>query len=78
MTVTATRTSPELADAPCSVGECLEVASTMGSATVRIDPMTGAPPDFETVIFGLPLCANHAYLLRRGCRLVDFQSGLWA
>jgi len=76
MTMTAPLISPELADAPCSVGECLETASTLGSATVRIDPTTGAPPDFETITFGLPLCANHAHLLHRGCRLVQFISGL--
>ena len=76
MTATAFRAISELADAPCSVGECLETASTMGTATVRIDPHTVAPPDFTTVTFGLPLCGNHAHLLRRGCRLVDFQSGL--
>jgi hypothetical protein len=69
-------TSPELGEAPCSVGECLRTASTMGTATVSIDPRTGAPPDFETVMFGLPLCLDHAHLLRRGCLLVDFNSGL--
>ena len=36
----------------------------------------GAPPDFRTVTFGLPLCADHAHLLRLGCTLTDFHSGL--
>jgi len=76
MTLTAFRASAELADVPCSVGECLEPASTMGSATVCIDPLVEAPPDFQTLTFGLPLCSNHAHLLHRGCQLLDFQTGL--
>ena len=75
MTMTA-HVSPELADAPCSVAECLETASSMAAATVSVDPQTGAPPDFEIVTFGLPLCVNHAHLLRRGCALLDFHSGI--
>jgi len=76
MTMTATRSSSELADAPCSVGECLEPAVTLATATVSIGGRTVAPPDFHTLAFGLPLCENHAVLLRQGCRLVDFHSGL--
>jgi hypothetical protein len=48
----------------------------MGAATVRFDPNVGAPPDFEIVAFGLPLCVNHAHLLRRGCDLLAFHSGI--
>lgn len=48
----------------------------MGSATVVIDPRVGAPPDFETVTLGLPLCTDHAHLLRLGCTLTHFTSGL--
>jgi len=48
-------TSVELADSPCSVAECLETAQLMGSATVRVNPGVGAPPDFETLTVGLPL-----------------------
>jgi hypothetical protein len=59
MTVTAPL-NPELSDSPCSVAECLEGAQLMGSATVRINPCLGAPPDFETLTVGLPLCTNHA------------------
>jgi hypothetical protein len=76
VTVTAPFASRELADAPCSVGECFRTASTMGTATVRVDPRAGAPPDFASVVFGLPLCLDHAHLLRRGCHLIDFHSGL--
>jgi hypothetical protein len=68
--------NPELADSRCSVGECLETAYLMGSATVRINPGIGAPPDFETLTLGLPLCTNHAHLLRLGCSLTQFNSGL--
>jgi hypothetical protein len=75
MTVTAALCS-ELADSPCSVADCLETADVMGSATVAIDPATPAPPDFATVTFGLPLCVDHAHLLRLGCRLSRFSSGL--
>ena len=45
MTLTALA-SPELADSPCSVAECLEPAGRMASATVDIDPRMGAPADF--------------------------------
>ena len=75
MTMTA-HVSPELADAPCSVGECLETAASLGTATVAVDPQTGAPPDFGIVTFGLPLCLNHAHLLRQGCALLAFHSGI--
>lgn len=75
MTVTAPIT-PDLSDTPCSVAECLDRAHVMGRATVRIDPRSDAPPDDEVVTFGLPLCANHAHLLREGCLLTDFSSGL--
>jgi hypothetical protein len=75
MTLTAALSS-ELADTPCSVADCLEVAQTMGSAGVRIDPGIDAPPDFATLTLGLPLCINHAHLLRLGCTLAHFSSGL--
>jgi hypothetical protein len=75
MTMTV-QINPDLADAPCSVAECLETASSMGAATVSIDPETGAPPDFGIVTLGLPLCSNHAHLLRQGCVLLDFHSGV--
>ncbi len=75
MTITAPL-SPELCDSPCSVADCLEAAALMGAATVSINPALGAPPDFETVTFGLPLCTNHAHLLRLGCTLTRFSSGL--
>jgi hypothetical protein len=75
MTLTALA-SPELADSPCSVAECLEPAGRMASATVDIDPRMGAPADFETITLGLPLCRNHAELLRLGCTLTRFTSGL--
>ena len=68
--------SIELADSPCSVADCLETAHTMGSASVRISPDIGAPADFESVTFGLPLCTDHAHLLRLGCTLTSFRSGL--
>ena len=68
--------SIELADSPCSVADCLETAHTMGSASVRISPDIGAPPDFESDTFGLPLCTDHAHLLRLGCTLTRFRSGL--
>jgi len=76
MTVTAQVSPGELADAPCSVAECFEPASTMGTATVSVDPHVGAPPDFDIVTFGLPICVNHAHLLRRGCELLEFRSGI--
>ncbi len=72
MTVTAPL-NPELSDSPCSVAECLETAQLMGSATVRINPCLGAPPDFETLTVGLPLCTNHAQLLRLRCTLTVHQ-----
>lgn len=76
MTSTAAPLSAELADSPCSVADCLETAQTMGSVSVLISPDVGAPPDFETVTFGLPLCIDHAHLLRLGCTLTRFSSGL--
>jgi hypothetical protein len=71
-----TPVSPDLAGSACSVAECLESAQVMGSATVRLDPGMEAPADFRTVTFGLPLCADHAHLLRLGCTLSVFRSGL--
>ena len=76
MTMTAQVSPEELADAPCSVAECFETASTMGTATVSVAPQAGAPPDFDIVTFGLPICVNHAHLLRQGCELLEFHSGL--
>jgi hypothetical protein len=76
MTLTSSRMNPELADTPCSVAECLEPACHMARAVVKIDPTTCAPPDFEVITFGLPLCVNHAHLLRRGCSLTHFDSGV--
>ena len=75
MTLTAA-VNPELCDSPCSVAECLEMAAVMGSATIAVDRAVGAPPDFEAVTLGLPLCVNHAHLLRLGCTLTQFSSGL--
>jgi hypothetical protein len=75
VTVTAPL-SPDLADTPCSVAECLERAGLMGRATVRVDRRIGAPPDFEVITFGLPLCTDHAQMLRLGCTLDHFSSGI--
>jgi hypothetical protein len=75
MTVTAP-VSSDLLDTPCSVAECLERAYFMGRATVHVDPKTAAPPDFQVITLGLPLCVNHAHLLRMGCTLDRFSSGL--
>ena len=75
MTLT-TPVSPDLAGSACSIAECLEGAQVMGSATVRLDPGREAPADFQIVTFGLPLCPDHAHLLRLGCTLNDFRSGL--
>jgi hypothetical protein len=74
-----TRTFPivaELADSPCSVADCLEAASVMGRACVEIEPAAQAQPDFAQVTLGLPLCIDHAQLLRQGCRLETFSSGI--
>jgi hypothetical protein len=68
--------SYDLADTPCTVAECLEHADRMGRATVHVNPKMGAPPDFEVITLGLPLCTNHAHLLSMGCTLDDFNSGL--
>jgi hypothetical protein len=68
--------SPDLADTPCSVADCLEPASLMGRATVRTNPTTPAPPNLDVITFGLPLCTDHAQVLRAGCALDDFSSGL--
>jgi hypothetical protein len=76
MTMTAQVSPGELADAPCSVAECFEVASTIGTATVSVDPHVGAPRDFDIVTFGIPICVNHAYLLRQGCELLELGSGM--
>ena len=66
----------EMCDSPCSVADCLEAATVMGSANVAINPGSGTPPDFAAVTFGLPLCADHAHLLHPGCTLTRFTSGL--
>jgi hypothetical protein len=66
----------ELADAPCSVAECLETACHLGRASVHVGPAIGVPPDFEIITLGLPLCRDHANLLRNGCTLEEFSSGL--
>lgn len=75
MTVT-TPLSAELADTPCSVAECWVTAAHLGRASIRIDPTIGAAPDFEIVTLGLPLCTNHAHLLRNGCSLRELSSGV--
>ena len=68
--------SAELCDSPCSVDECLETAHLIGSATVTINPTIELPPDSGAITFGLPLCTHHAHLLRPGCTLTNFNSGL--
>ena len=71
MTVTVP-TSVELADSPCSVAECLETAQLMGSATVRVNPGVGAPPDFETLTVGLPqYSATPTWMFFRNTLLSD-------
>jgi hypothetical protein len=67
---------PDLSDTPCSVAECLETAHVMGRATLCTSPAVNAPPDFALLTLGLPLCSNHAQLLRMGCTLDHFHSGL--
>lgn len=76
MTMTKLQASSDLADTSCSVGECLKRAAAMGSAMVQADPNTIAPPDFRILSLGIPLCADHAYLLTGTCQLLEFTSGL--
>jgi hypothetical protein len=54
----------DLADESCTVDGCLDEVVTMGVATVGLPPEIGAVEDDLTP--GLPLCAYHAHLLRRG------------
>jgi hypothetical protein len=39
-------------------------------------PEVGAIPDEQDHTFALPLCLEHAHLLRAGATLVEFASGL--
>jgi hypothetical protein len=68
--------SAELCDSPCSVADCLDPAQVLGSAVVSVNPSVGVPPDLGVITLGLPLCAEHAHLLRPGCTLTRFTSGL--
>lgn len=59
----------------CTAGECLEEAVVVGRATLRVDPLAGAPDSERMQTFTLPMCNYHAYLLRMTNFLVEFDSG---
>jgi len=48
----------------------------MASATIKVDPRTGAVPDEETLHLGIPLCIDHAHLTRMGVTLTEWRDGL--
>ncbi len=59
----------------CTAGECVEEAIVVGYATLRVNPLAGAPHEERMQTFTLPMCPHHAYLLRLTNTLVEFDSG---
>lgn len=59
----------------CAAGECLHEAIVMGQATFEVGPSVRAPDCERRHTFVLPLCPQHAHLLRIDISLVAFDSG---
>jgi hypothetical protein len=59
----------------CTAGDCLDPALVIGHATFEVSPMVGAPDCERRHTFTLPLCGQHAHLLRMDNTLVEFDSG---
>jgi hypothetical protein len=58
--------NPDLNDTTCCVGGCFDVADHMGQAAVRIHHLVGVPEHLQDIVIELPVCAEHAHVLRMG------------
>jgi hypothetical protein len=63
--------TPDLNDTACCVGGCVAVADIIGQAAVTLHHETGVPDDQRDLVLELPLCADHAHLLRLGVERCD-------
>lgn len=59
----------------CTAGDCLNEALVVGQATFEVGPSVRAQDCERRHTFALPLCPHHAYMLRMGTTLVEFDSG---
>jgi hypothetical protein len=66
--------NPDLNGTVCCVGDCLRVADLVGVATIRLNPLVGAPGDTNEPRLAVLLCVEHAHLLRMGGTLIDMQT----
>jgi hypothetical protein len=59
----------------CTAGDCLDEALVVGYATFEVSPSVRALDCERRHTFALPLCHQHADLLRMDNTLVEFDSG---
>lgn len=65
---------PDLDGTICSVIGCFAVADVLGTADLALNVLVGAVE--EVLVVTIPLCANHAHLLRMPPTLTNFDEGL--
>jgi hypothetical protein len=59
----------------CAAADCFEPASTIGLATLTLNPLVGAAPEDDPLVIEVPLCGiKHAHLLRMGVTRCDFDN----
>lgn len=58
--------TPDLAGVLCAVCTCLDTADVVAHATVTPHRDVGLNPSDDTLVLELPVCAEHAHLLRMG------------
>ena len=68
--------TPDLEDTPCSIAGCFEVADLIATGDALLPPLAIAPGGKETITLEIPLCVEHAHLLRLGVRAFNLDTPL--
>jgi len=66
----------DLDGTPCTQVHCFEVADTIAQLKLRPPAEAGAAADDDVQILAVPLCIEHAHLLRHGAELIDLEPGI--
>lgn len=59
----------------CSAGNCFLVAETLAQAKIQVPVEVGLSPEDDTILLAIPICGEHAHLMRMGGELTYFDSG---
>ena len=74
MGLSDSRLTPDLDGTGCCAADCLDAADTVGTATLGVPLEVGID---GPIVLAVPLCIEHAHLLRMGVTDCRLDSGIW-